>query len=328
MGKLGDRYGRRPVLLLCLLGQALGYVIFGLGGSLWILYLGRLIGGITGGSISTASACIADISQPHERAKNFTLIGIAWSLGLIVGPAAGALLGELSLNAPAFASAGLVVVGTIVSFFVLPETLPKQHRNTAALRLRDFNPIHAILEMARKPGLAWLLLAYALFILAANGVNSTASIFYIAKFAADPAQVGSIMTVAGIALGFVQFLLVGRFVKRFGDKRVLMVSLLGQAVSYLGVFLVPSLWLVFLVNMLATAFSGFIFPTINTLCINYVEHREVGLLLGVITAIGSLMNIFGPLYGGLVFDYVMPGAPFWMATILYFLTIITIWKKG
>lgn len=328
MGKLGDRYGRRPVLLLCLLGQALGYVIFGLGGSLWILYLGRLIGGITGGSISTASACIADISQPHERAKNFTLIGIAWSLGLIVGPAAGAVLGELSLNAPAFASAGLVVVGTIVSFFVLPETLPKQHRNMDALRLRDFNPIHAILEMARKPGLAWLLLAYALFILAANGVNSTASIFYIAKFSADPAQVGSIMTVAGIALGFVQFLLVGRFVKRFGDKRVLMVSLLGQAVSYLGVFFVPLLWLVFPVNMLATAFSGFIFPTINTLCINYVEHREVGLLLGVITAIGSLMNIFGPLYGGLVFDYVMPGAPFWMATILYLLTIFTIWKKG
>lgn len=328
MGKLGDRFGRRPVLLLCLLGQALGYLIFGIGGSLWILYLGRLIGGITGGSMSTAAACIADVSKPDERAKNFTLIGIAWSLGLILGPAGGALLGEWSLNAPAFTSAGLVVLGMLVSFFLLPETLPKDQRNTAPLRPRDFNPISAIFEMARKPGLAWLLLAFALFTLAANGVNSTASIFYIVKFDADPGQVGSIITVAGVALGFVQFMLVGRIVKRFGDKRVLMSSLLGQGIGNLAIFFVPWLWLVFPVNMLATAFSGFIFPTFNTLCINHVEHREVGLLMGVTTAIGSLMNIFGPLYGGLVFDYVMPGAPFWMATTLYLLTVLTVWKKG
>ena len=134
MGKLGDRYGRRPVLLISLLGQALGYVIFGLGGSLWVLYLGRVIGGITGGNISTASAYIADISKPEERAKNFTLIGIAWSLGLIIGPAAGAALGQISLNAPAFVAAGVLVLNVLVSFFLLPESLPKEHRNPAPLQ--------------------------------------------------------------------------------------------------------------------------------------------------------------------------------------------------
>lgn len=328
MGKLGDRFGRRPILLLCLLGQALGYVIFGLGGSLSILYLGRLIGGVTGGSISTASAYIADVSKPQERTKNFALVGVAWSLGLIVGPAAGAVLGQINLNAPAFASAGLLLLGALVSFFLLPESLPKEHRNPSPLRMSDFNPINAIIQMARKPGLGWLLLANSLFFFAFNGVQSTASIFYIWKFDANPAQIGSIMTAAGLALAVVQFIFVQRIVHRYGERKVLIVALIGQAVGYLALFIAPLLWVIYPVNMTAASFGGFIFPTLTTLAISHVEQREVGLLLGVTTAIGSLMNIFGPLYGGAVYDYVMPGAPFWMASALYALAIITVWKKG
>jgi DHA1 family tetracycline resistance protein-like MFS transporter len=328
MGKLGDRFGRRPVLLLSLLGQAFGYLIFAIGGNLFILYLGRVIGGFTAGSISTASAYIADISEPHERAKNFSLVGIAWSLGVIVGPAAGAALGQISLNAPAFVSAAALLVGIVVSFFFLPESLPKEHRNPAPIRPRDFNPVHSILEMGRKPGLGWLLVAYAIFALGFNGVQSTAGIFYIDKFEADPAQVGMIISAAGVAIGFVQFLLVQPVVRRFGERRVLMSSLVGQGLGYLALFLAPMLWMIVPFNMIAASFGSFIFPTFTTLTINHVQQREVGLLLGVTASIGSLMAIFGPLYGGLAYDYVMPGAPFWMAGILYALTFYVIWRKG
>src|SRR5512140_24844 len=113
LGKLGDRYGRRPVLLISLAGQGIGYLIFGLGGALWILFLGRVIGGITGGNLSTAAAYLADVSKPEERSKNFALIGTAWSLGLILGPAAGGLLGQIHIAAPALMAAALSFINLI-----------------------------------------------------------------------------------------------------------------------------------------------------------------------------------------------------------------------
>src|SRR5215212_11741592 len=114
LGKLGDRYGRRPVLLVSLLGSAIGYVIFGLGGALWILFLSRLIDGITAGNQSVAAAYIADISLPEVRAKNFTLIGMAWGIGLVIGPAAGAALGQWRLDAPALLAAGLSLLSLVL----------------------------------------------------------------------------------------------------------------------------------------------------------------------------------------------------------------------
>ena len=317
MGKLGDRYGRRPVLLVSLLGQALGYLMFGLGGALWVLFLGRLIAGITGGNLSTATAYIADVSKPGERAKNFTLIGMAWGTGLVLGPAAGAVFGQLNLEAPAFAAAALSLLNVVLGLFVLPESLPKERREMAPMRVSDFNPIVAIVDMARKPGLGWLLLVTSLFNFAFNGINSTATLFVIQKFAAEPWQVGLFLVLGGVALAVVQFFLVRRLVPRFGERRVAIASLVGQAVGGLAVFFTPVLWLLYPINMAVSAMSGFTFPTLTTLNANCVSHREVGLLMGVTTAIGSLMNIAGPLWAGAVYDSVMPGAPYWMGAIVF-----------
>src|SRR5215211_6516505 len=144
LGKLSDRYGRRPVLLISVLGSALGYFLFGIGGALWVLFLSRLIDGITGGNISTASAYVADVTPPQERAKNFALLGIAFGLGFVLGPALGGALSQISLAAPAYAAGTLSLLSAIAGFFVLPESLPAAKRMTAPFRLADVNPFAPI----------------------------------------------------------------------------------------------------------------------------------------------------------------------------------------
>ena len=130
LGKLSDRYGRRPVLLVSVFGSAVGYYLFGIGGALWILFLSRVIDGFTGGNISTASAYIADITPPQDRAKNYGMLGAAFGLGFILGPALGGALSRISLTAPAFAAGAFSLASAIVGFFVLPESLPKDKRIT------------------------------------------------------------------------------------------------------------------------------------------------------------------------------------------------------
>jgi MFS family permease len=326
MGKLGDRYGRRPVLLVSLVGQGIGYLIFGLGGSLWVLFLGRLIGGITGGNLSTATAYIADVSKPEERSKNFALIGTAWSLGLILGPAAGGLFGQLSLETPAYAAAVLSFLNVLLGIFILRESLPKERRETAPMRASDYNPIVSIQEMARKPGLGWLLIVTSLFAFAFNGINSTASLFVIQKFKATSWQVSLFLMAAGAAIAAANSFLVPGWVARFGERISALASLIGQAIINVIFFFVPVFWILYPMNMLISAMSAFTFPTLTTMSADRVLHREVGLLMGVTTGIGSLMNILGPLWAGLVYDHVMIGAPYWMGSIFFIVAAVMLWK--
>ncbi len=316
MGKLGDRFGRRPVLLLSILGQGLGYLVFAGGGALWVLFLGRLIGGITGGNLSTAGAYIADVSKPEERTKNFAMIGTAWSLGLILGPAAGGLLGTLSLAAPAYVAAAVSFLNVLLALFLLPESLPPERRDTAPMRLSDFNPIVSISEMARRPGLGRLLVITGLFNFAFNGINSVASVFFIDRFGALTWQISMLLMLGGGTIAVVNTLLVPRWVPRLGEKKAGAGSLLGMAAFDVGIFLVPFFWLIFPLYMLVSAMSSFTFPSLTTLCTERVAHREVGLLLGVTTAISSLMNILGPLWAGAVYDHVMVGSPYWMGALV------------
>jgi DHA1 family tetracycline resistance protein-like MFS transporter len=316
LGKLGDRYGRRPVLLISIFGQAIGYLVFGLGGALWVLFLGRIIGGITGGNLSTATAYIADISRPEERSKNFTLIGMAWSVGLIVGPAAGGVLGQIHLQLPAYVAAALSLLNVLLGAIILKESLPPERREKAPMRARDFNPIVAIFEMARKPNLGWLLVVTCLFNFAFNGINSTSTLFVIEKFTAQPWHLSLLLGLAGIAVGISTFVLVPRLVPRFGEKMIATSSLIGQSLIDVAIFFVPLFCLIFPLNMLVSAISAFTFPVLTTLSTDLVPHREVGLLMGVTTGLNSLMNIFGPLWAGTVYDHVMLGAPYWMGAIV------------
>src|SRR5512141_1651534 len=228
LGKISDRVGRRPVLLVSVFGSALGYFIFGIGGSLWVLFLSRLIDGVTGGNISTASAYIIDVSKPEERAKNFTLLGIAYGVGFILGPALGGVLGQWNLNAPAYAAGVIFLISTALVYFLLPESLPNPsgRRATRRLRVNDFDPFASVAQMLFRPGLGLILLILALFNFSFDGVNSVTGIFIKNKFAASPLTLGLLFVFVGVATAFVQSTLIERLVPRYGEKRMAFVGLL------------------------------------------------------------------------------------------------------
>lgn len=319
LGKFGDRFGRRPVLLASLIGQAAGYFIFGLGGSLSVLFLGRLVGGITGGNLSTASAYIADISAPEDRAKNFAAISTVWSLGLILGPALGGAFAQLSLEAPAFISAGLALINLALGFVFLKESLPVERRDRSPLKARDYNPLFSILDMARKPGMGVVLLAYSLFSFAFDGVSSTSALFIIEKFSAITWQISLMMMLAGMSIALTNFLLVPRWLPRFGKVPAAIASLIGMALASVLIFFSPQLWLLLGINMLYSGTSAFIFPALTILTIECVSPQEMGVLMGVTSAVGSLMNVLGPMWGGFVYDQVMAGSPYWMGAAVLLL---------
>lgn len=316
LGKLSDRVGRRPVLLVCVFGSAIGYFIFGVGGALWVLLLSRLIDGLTGGNLSTAAASIIDLSKPEERAKNMTLIGMAYGLGFIIGPAVGGALGQISLDLPAFAAGIVALISVALIYFWLPESLPKERRETRPLRANDLNPFASIGYMLRKPGLGMILLVYALFNFAFDGTNSISSVFLVDKFAVQPGQIGLLLVMSGIATAFVQAGLVARLVPKYGEKRMALFSLIGSATGGVLIFIAPAFWLIFPISLVQAAVTGFIWSSLGTLAANCVLENEQGLLSGVNAAVAGCVAALGPLWAGAMYDAVMPGAPYWLGAII------------
>lgn len=316
LGKVSDRVGRRPVLLACVFGSAIGYFMFGIGGALWVLFLSRLLDGITGGNLSTAAAYIVDVSKPEDRAKNMTLIGMAYGFGFILGPAVGGALGQISLSAPLYAAGVISLISVGLIYFLLPESLSPERRETSPLRLSDFNPLASIGYMLSKPGLGVILLVYALFNFAFDGVNSTTGVFILQKFGTQPWEIGVLFVVVGISTAIVQAALVGRLVPKFGEKRMALFSLVGTAVYHLLIVVVPVVWMLYPISFLGSAVMGFIWSTLGSLAANRVPEREQGQLAGVNAAVAGLMAALGPLWAGAVYDGLMPSAPYWMGAII------------
>jgi DHA1 family tetracycline resistance protein-like MFS transporter len=224
-------------------------------------------------------------------------------------------------------AAGLSFLSLILGFFLLHESLPKEQRETAPIRPVDINPFASIGAMARKPRLGLLLLVLCLFNFAFNGINSTQTLFVIDRFDAQPWQVGLLLTLIGIVVIVVQVLLVGRVVPRYGEKPVAIASLLGQATLSVAIFFVPGFWLVLALSVLSSMVSAFTFPTMTTLTSNTVEPREQGVLMGVTTALNSLMTILSPLSAGVAYDRIMVGAPYWMGAVPFVLAAFLLMRS-
>ena len=211
---------------------------------------------------------------------------------------------------------------------LLPESLPKERRDTTPFRLRDLDPVRSIFEMARRPGLGILIVVYAVFAFAFNGVAGTSALFMIEKFSAETWQLSAMMMMAGVGIACSNTFLVPVWTPRLGERRSAVYSLIGLAVFYVTVFLAPLMWLAFALNMLGSMMSAFIFPAMTTLSVERVDHREAGMLLGVTSAVGSLMNILGPLGAGVVYDHVMRGAPYWTGSVMLVVAALILARRA
>ncbi|MCC6756287.1 MAG: MFS transporter [Solirubrobacterales bacterium] len=315
LGVLSDRYGRRPVLLFSILGTAFGYFLFGVAGSLTVLFIARIIDGATGGNISTAQSYIADITPPEDRAKSFGLIGAAFGLGFIAGPALGGILSHISLQAPAYAAGILALVTCIAGYFVLPESLPAEQRRTNPFTAGDINPFQLVSTGLRRHGLRALMAAIFFINLAFSGLQSNFAVFTMVRFNLGPSDNAILFAFLGVLAAFFQGYLIRRMIPRFGENRL---ATWGLAISSLGFFLVSGstlVWMLYAAIAVIALGNSFAVPSLTGLVSKQVSAREQGFFLGVTQSVAAFTRVIGPLWAGFSFDWWGPPSPYWTGAL-------------
>jgi len=292
MGMLSDRFGRRPVLLISIFGLGIDYVFMALAPTLSWLFVGRIINGVTSASFSTANAYVADVTAPQARAKAFGLMGSAFSIGFIIGPAIGGALGQIDLRLPFYVSAGLALINWLYGFFVLPESLPKARRSPA-LNWRRANPITAFGLLLQFPTLVGLSLVMVLFQIAHNVFPSIFILFVGHRWHWGPGFAGLTMMLTGVLSLFVQVFVVGRVVRRLGERGALLIGLGCAAAAFLVYGLAPN-WIMFLTAAPLGALGGLIGPAAQSLMSRRVPGNQQGRLQGVNSAFMGACSILGP----------------------------------
>ena len=322
MGALSDRFGRRPVLLASLAAFSVDYFAMGFAPTLAWLFAGRLVAGITGASFNTAYAYIADVSPPEKRAANFGRIGVAFGLGFILGPAIGGMLATFGLRVPFYVAGGLALLNVAYGWFILPESLDAEHRR--AFDWRRANPVGALLHLrAAQPVVLALASATFLWVLGHQSLQGTWNFYTIYRFGWSPAEVGYSLAGVGIGSILVQGLLMGRLVRRFGERRLVVAGTLSAVAGYLVYAFAEQGWMMY-VGILIAALSGVVYPSLQGLMSNLTAKSGQGELQGAVASLFSLATIIGPLVMTQAFAYFtapaaplqLPGAAFVMAALL------------
>jgi len=295
LGRLSDKHGRRPVLLVSLLGTALGFFILGFATTLWMLFVGRIIDGISGGNISTAQAYIADVTTKENRAKGMGLIGAAFGLGFVFGPAIGGILSRWGINVPFLFAGGLALANTVLLYFALPETVTPDH--PARVSAASGRGWHQLLAALRRPALAVVLTIYFLMIVAFSMMTASFSLFMMFRLGYDAFHTGWIFAFVGVISATIQGGFIGRLVKRFGEPLLVIVgSLLFTASLVVVPFVRASTGLItFLVVGAATSIGqALTAPTLASLGSKSASAAEQGSVLGVMQSVSSLARAVGP----------------------------------
>ena len=320
LGGLSDRHGRRPVLLLCLLGASLAYLLLGLARTLAVLVLAVVLAGATSGTLATAQAYIADSTTKEDRARGLGLIGAAFGLGLMAGPALGGLLSLHSLSAPAFFASALALANFTFGYLTLPEShAPHLRKNVPLLRL---NPISQLARILKMSNVRTLLVAVLLLNLAFAGLVNNFPLFSHTRFGWGTTSNAFFFASVGVCAVVTQGFLIGRLQPRFGETRLLMGGLALTSLTLALVALVPSGVLLYPVVGLLALGTGLAIPSLTAIISNRTPAEAQGRIMGGLQAILSLAMILGPALAGLVFDYVGIPAPYLIGGILAFLALI------
>ena len=327
VGNLSDKFGRRPIILISLFAFSMDYLLLAFAPTITWIFIGRIIAGITGASITTASAYIADVSTPENRAKNFGMIGAAFGLGFIIGPVIGGLLGQYGSRVPFYAAAVLCLLNFLYGYFILPESLSKNNRREFSLKRA--NPIGAFLNLKKYPQLIGLVISIFLLYTASHAVHSNWSYFTMYKFNWDEKMVGISLGAIGLLVGIVQGGLIRVINPKLGNEKSIYV---GMALYTVGMFLFATAtqsWMMF-AFLIPYCLGGIAGPAMQAVISSQVPANEQGEIQGTLSSLMSASAIVGPPMMSTVFYYFthkdapfqFAGAPFVLGGILMLLSTI------
>ncbi|MBI9035260.1 MAG: TCR/Tet family MFS transporter [Bacteroidales bacterium] len=332
LGAISDKVGRRPVLLIALFGLGIDYLIHAVAPTIAWLFLGRILAGIAGASITTASAYIADISSSEKRAQNFGMIGAAFGLGFIIGPVIGGVFSQWGVRMPFYFSAGLSFVNFLYGYIVLPESLSKENRRK--FDWKRANPLGTLKQLKKNPVISGFVLSFVLLYMAGHSLNSTWSFFTMYKFSWTETQVGYSLGVVGVMVALVQGGLIRVVVPYLGDKRAVIIGFLFWISGMLAFAFANEGWMMYAI-LVPYCLGGIAGPTLQGIMSNQVHDNEQGELQGGLTSLVSLTSIIGPLIMTNAFAFFtkddtpveFAGAPFFLGAIFLTLSLILIVKK-
>ena len=313
IGALSDRFGRRPVLLICLCGTALGYLILGLANSLALLFLAVLIDGLTGGNLTTVYAYIADVTNSENRARGMGLVGAAFGLGLMAGPALGGFLSQYGLYVPAFVACGIALANVVFGYFVLPESLPPEKRQIKPIS-EAFNWVKQFTGLFSQINIQKLLIAMFLLNLAFAGLQSNFPLYSNFRFQWNPTQNGYFYLYVGVCAVFIQGFLFGKLQPRFGEIKLTIFGLTFMAIGLAFMAFAPEAWMLFPAVTIVTLGTGTSIPSLTALVSLRVSESEQGRLMGGTQTLLALTNIFGPIIAGISFEWITFSAPYWIGS--------------
>jgi len=304
-GRVSDRIGRRPIILIGLLGSCLAYLGFGLANTLVALFAARIFAGIAGANIPTAQAVVADLTTPENRAKGMGMIGAAFGLGFIFGPAIGGFLSRYGYSVPAFFASGLSLANFAAAWFLLPETLKPEHRAVERVGRLD-----ALRAAVARPHLPLLLVIGFLVVGAFSSFEATFALFAERTYAFHASTIGYVFAFVGIILVIVQGFLVGKVVKRIGEHHIVPASLALVAIGLLMIPATRSVAALLVANGVMAVGMGFNNPALMSLVSRYSAAEDQGGVMGLTQSLNSLARIVGPMWGGFAFDHLGVGMPY------------------